>query len=381
MNQCKKILILIEWFYPGFKAGGPIQSCVNLSLALKSEHDVYVLTTDTDHGEKEPYPNIITDKWVIQSDLGISLFYISRKNYNLKFLGNQIQLVNADIVYLNLLFSLPFVLYPLWLKYRAKLNATLIVAPRGTLYQSAVSLKAYKKKPLLNLLRLLGLSNKVIFHATNSREAAAVSHYFPGSEIVIANNLPSMLQPEFLSLPKQIGSLKCIFIARIVPIKNLYFLLQLLGCCRMDIDLSIVGPVEDEAYWISCSKAIDQLPSNIKVHYLGAKENKEMIPLIQQHHLFILPTQGENFGHTIFESLLAARPVLISDQTPWLDLTDSKAGWSLPLNDSSKFIAVLNQVAGFSQQEYDAYAISAWDYADKFIHNPNLKKPYQQLFN
>ena len=59
----KKILVLVDWFAPGFKAGGPIQSCVNFAFAMKKEFSIHVLTTDTDHGETEPYPGITAGEW------------------------------------------------------------------------------------------------------------------------------------------------------------------------------------------------------------------------------------------------------------------------------------------------------------------------------
>jgi len=60
----KKRLILIEWFAPGYKAGGPIQSCVNICRALHTQYDIFVLTSDTDHGETAPYPGKISNQWI-----------------------------------------------------------------------------------------------------------------------------------------------------------------------------------------------------------------------------------------------------------------------------------------------------------------------------
>ena len=31
----KKILVLVDWYEPGFKAGGPIQACKNVVTSLK----------------------------------------------------------------------------------------------------------------------------------------------------------------------------------------------------------------------------------------------------------------------------------------------------------------------------------------------------------
>jgi glycosyltransferase involved in cell wall biosynthesis len=157
-------------------------------------------------------------------------------------------------------------------------------------------------------------------------------------------------------------------------------LLQVLKNITHTISLSIAGPAENEDYWNECKKLIDQLPQHISVQYVGAKNKKEINALLQQHHLLLLPTKGENFGHAIFEALLAGRPVLISDQTPWLQLEKSKAGWDYPLNKPELFSSKIAELAEMDQQEFDLYAKGAWQYAHDFINNPALTEPYKMLF-
>lgn len=377
----KKLLICIEWFTPGYKAGGPIQSCVNLCLALNKYYDIYVLTTDTDHGEPAPYTNITPNQWQYQHNLGVTVYYAQKTTVSFKQFTTIVKNVNADYLYLNLLFSPKFALYPLWLKYLGAIKSDVIICPRGSLYESALSLKWWLKKPLLLLLNVGKLQSKIIFHATNKREEIAILKYFPASNIRIADNLPNCQQNPFETLVKSSGSLNCIFIARVVPIKNLLFLLELLSTQQAKIKLTIAGPIEDAAYWETCKKQIDLLPSNINLQVLGAIPNSELETLLHQHHLFILPTTGENFGHAIFESLRAGRPVLISDQTPWLQLTNVNAGWHLPLQNKPAFQTILEEASGWDQQQFDVHANAAYTYAQNFINNPLLTKPYLQLFS
>ncbi|UEG49447.1 glycosyltransferase [Ferruginibacter lapsinanis] len=376
----KRILILIDWFAPGYKAGGPIQSCVNIAFALKDEFEVFVLTTDTDHGEIVPYSNVSTNEWIDYEQSGIMVYYARKRSLSFDQIKNEITSVNADFVYLNLLFSPYFAIYPLWLHFRNKISGKVILCPRGTLYESALSYKAYKKRPFVFLYKLMGIAKKIKFHATNEREFEAIQKYFPGSNVVIADNLPNTNQPAFTGCIKNVGSLHCIFIARIVAIKNLLFLLNVLENVKADVLLTIVGPAEDNNYWETCKQKIATLPDNIKTTYLGAKQNNELLRLLQQNHLFVLPTTGENFGHAIFESFLAGRPVLISDQTPWLGLKQYKAGWDLPLAKPELFTEAIEQLASCDQQEFDTYANSAWQYANNFISDPTLKQQYYKLF-
>jgi glycosyltransferase involved in cell wall biosynthesis len=116
------------------------------------------------------------------------------------------------------------------------------------------------------------------------------------------------------------------------------------------------------------------------VDYLGPKRNDELIPILQRHHLFILPTSGENFGHSIFEAFLAGRPVLISDQTPWLGLTVGQIGWDISLQDPAAFAGAIEEAAQWDQPLFDDWARAAWTYAHNFINNPDLRAQYLRLF-
>ena len=373
--------MLVDWFAPGYKAGGPIQSCVNFAFALRNDFDIYVLTTDTDHGETEPYPNILSNQWTESSGDGFKIFYAKKQGLSLKQLKQVMLDVRADYVYLNHLFSPHFVVYPLWLKYTGQLQGKVVVCPRGALYASALSVKSYKKKPFISLFRWLGIQKKIIFHATNKREETAINDFFSGSKVVIADNLPNTNQPAFLSCTKNKGELKCIFIARIVPIKNLLFVLDVLEKTKANVEVTVIGPAEDKNYWAECEKKIALQPTRVKVNYQGPKRNDELAAMLQQNHVFILPTTGENFGHSIFEALLCGRPVLISDQTPWLQLEDKKAGWDLPLSQPDQFVQRIEEAASWDQQAFDVWAHSAWRYAHDFISNPELHSQYLQLFS
>jgi glycosyltransferase involved in cell wall biosynthesis len=378
--QKKKVLILVDWFAPGYKAGGPIQSCVNLAFALKKYFDIYVLTTDTDHGEAKPYKEIISDRWINDLDKDIQVFYAKKKKLNAGLLKKHIVETNADVVYLNHLFSPLFVLLPLWLKFTGQLKSNIVVCPRGALYKSALAVKSWKKFPVLFFLRVLRLSKNVIFHATNEQEKIAIDKYFPGNRAIIADNLPQTNQPEWQSYKKEVGSLRCIYISRIVPIKNLLYLLACFQKVKANVFFTIIGPVEDAAYWNECEIAIKSLPLNINVIYAGAMKNSELLAAMHKHHIFILPTAGENFGHAIFESFSAGRPVLISDQTPWLELEKEKAGWALPLSTANGFIDKIELAAAWNQASFDEWSKGAWDYAHHFLENKVKIEPYIRLF-
>lgn len=380
-NKKPTLLILVDWFTPGFLGGGPIQSCKNVAFFLKDRMDVQVLTTDTDFNAAAPYPDITANQWIRNLDPGFTVYYAAKTGINRKQVKAVLQQCGADILYLNQLFSPLLVIYPLWLKLTGAIQGTVVLCPRGALYESALDVKRWKKAPFLFALRFLGIQKKIRFHATNEREKAAILKYFPGAVVRIADNLPNTQQPGWTSIPKDPGSLRCIFIARVHPIKNLLYLIERIIEADRNIHLTIIGPFEDKAYWEKCRQLIDSAPQGCTFEVLGPVPNQELSAYLQAHHLYVLPTQGENFGHSIFEAFLNGRPVLISDQTPWKNLKDNRSGWELPLDATQDFTTALQQAVDWNQADFDSWTKAAWNKAHEFIRNPELEKQYTELFH
>ncbi|MDX2248421.1 MAG: glycosyltransferase [Bacteroidia bacterium] len=375
------IMILIDWFAPGFRAGGPIRSCVNLALALQKDCEIFVVTTDTDLGEDEPYREIESDQWIDYSER-VKVWYFSRKGLRMNRLESLLREIAPDFVYLNSMFSVPFTIWPLWLMVRGRTEAKIILAPRGMLKPAALAYNPLKKQVYLKLMRFSGIPRKIIFHATNPEEAHNIRTVL-GQEthVRIAPNLPQMFQKPLRKITKQPGKLKLAFLGRVHPYKNLLWLLQRLGNLRGNVKLNIYGPMEDESYWDQCTDVISALPENIVVNYEGGLQPDEVTHALEASHFHTLPTQGENFGHAIFESFLVGRPVIISDRTPWLDLEENKAGWVIPLNEPRQYEMILQKALEMSQEEYDIWAEKSWNYAQEYIRNSQLKEKYLALFS
>ena len=52
MHQKSKILVFVDFFLPGYKAGGPITTIENLTNALKDKFDFSIITRNYDLGEE-----------------------------------------------------------------------------------------------------------------------------------------------------------------------------------------------------------------------------------------------------------------------------------------------------------------------------------------
>ena len=377
-----KLLILTDWFAPGYKAGGPIRSTLNLATLLQQDYQVRILTTDRDYGDEQAYPEIDVDEWITFQDSQIQVYYLSPKNIRRSAIQSIIKELKPDLIYMNSLFSLHFTLLPLAFRLA---TAKYILAPRGMLQAGALAIKSRKKFLFLKLANLFGLYSKVHFHATDIQEQEDIQQHIspPPKRIDVISNIPTIYQ-KGIQVDKYIGSVKLVFCSRISPKKNLEFLLQLLANFKdqsTEIEFAIIGPIEDEGYWRSCQNLIHQMPSNIIIKYVGPVPFSKLEEEIINHHFFILPTHGENFGHAIFEAFSAGLPVIISDQTPWKDLQEKNIGWDLPLSEPAQFVQAIEACLAMDQTTYGQMSKAAWQFATDFTEESGLIEKYRSLFS
>ena len=374
------LAIFVDWFQPGFKAGGPIRSVTNLALQLQGSCEVYIFTSDRDAGDQQPYPGITTNQWTDWQP-GIRVWYASPDRH--RAVEAEVRSLMPDAVYLNSMFSLPFTILPLRWHVRKALAPRVVLAPRGMLHAGAIQYGMRKKRLFIRAMRLLGAHKRVVWQATDQQEALDIRrHMGRASEVRLVGNVPTSdldaTQPAFP--PKTPGSAKLLYVSRIQPKKNLETLLQCLEKVTGTVHLDLVGPVEDEAYWLACQQHIARLPGNISVDYLGSKPHHEILDLMRHHHLFTLTTHGENFGHAIFDALLSGLPVLLSDQTPWNHVTGAQAGWTFPLSESGSFTKAIQEVVGWDHQQFSVRSRHARQLAIDYLNQSQFKSDYLRLF-
>lgn len=380
LHEKPLILVLADWFEPGYKAGGPIRSCLHFVQQMKDKYRLAVLTTDRDLHSDTPYENVITGKW-ITFDTGIDIFYSSPRLLSYKFILRQVQSLQPDFIYVNSMYSRYFTIYPLLMRRLGIIKQPIILSPRGMLKESALQFRKTKKKFFLAVLRLLGIHRQVRFHATDKTEHDDIRRQFgKNAEITLAPNFGGFVRSYPGAIQKKEKELSIIFVGRIHPIKNLHYLLELLPAVSGNILLTVAGSEEDKNYSVRCKNLVSKYPNHIEVRFTGEIPNRQLPELMRQHHIFALPTRGENFGHAIFEALAEGKPALISDQTPWRNLTAVKAGWDIDLQQKNEFVKTMQEAVDFDQQHYDEWSRAAWQHARQFSQQPDLKDLYYNLF-
>lgn len=373
-----KILIFIDWYKPGFKAGGPIRSISNLVDQLHEKANFFIITRNTDYLENTPYTTIKTNEW--NTIDGAKVFYFSQQHTNAKSIKKLIKELQPDTVYCNSLFSYYFTLLPIY--FSKKLNIRIVLAVRGMLSKGSLGVKSRKKAFFLQSAKFIGYFKNIIFHATTLDEKVAIKNAFGTKTIVIvANNLSQKKTLHFKEKQKINDELKLVSIARISPEKNTLFALEILKNCTKNIHFDIYGPIYNHEYWNKCQAEINQLPPNIVVHYKGILNHDEIDITLQPYHALFLPSTGENFGHIIIEAMQNSCVPIISDRTPWRNLAHQKIGFDLPLENQEFFAEKINFLAALSSNEFNEYSQNVFNYIKNIDNNVQDLEDYNQLFN
>ena len=375
--------MFVDWYLPGYRAGGPIRSVANMVRELGEEFDFRIVTSDTDFGASAPYQDIQPNTWTTGPN-GEQVWYFSGDQLNRAAINQLIDATPHQLVYLNSFFSLPFSLWPLW--HLRKQQHKVLLAPRGMLGAGALQLKATKKKLFLLASKATGLHSNIGWHASTEQEGAEIKAVF-GNKARVFTALNIAARNNYDNLPprtKQPGTLRLFFLSRISPKKNLLEAIQMLGTVEIQqgqrIVYDVYGPVDDAAYWEQCQQAIAQLPQGVEVKHHGAIANDDLAEHLAEAHCLLLPTRHENYGHAILEAFALGCPVIVSDQTPWRDLQAKGIGWDLPLSSEATFAATVRLCLEMPQQEFDRMSGKARTFAREFTSNQDVLEQNRSMF-
>jgi glycosyltransferase involved in cell wall biosynthesis len=376
-----RVLLFCDWYYPGFKAGGPIQSCTNLVKALAGEYQFFVFTSDRDLGDESPYA-VPVNQWV-PGAFGEEIYYRSPGRLGRNEFKAILDYVQPELLYFNSMFSIHYTILPLIYLGKRMGRYKLVLAPRGMLQQGAMQLKAGKKRIFLFLFRRLGWDRMIRFQATDQQELADIKSWFPRAELMLAENIPNRLESKPVAPLKEKGRARLVFISRVHPKKNLHYLLELLGSVDHGgtLELDIYGVADEPDYERRCRELAGGMRDNVQVRFMGPVNNRLVFDTLRSYHFFVLPTLGENFGHAIFEALTSGKPVLLSDQTPWRGLEQIRAGWDIPLSDREAFLGALETIILMDDNEYGYWSQGAFDLAAAYLAQAGYEDKYKKLFS
>lgn len=370
-----KLLILSQCFYPSKYRGGSTVSTVNLVKALNSYFDISVITTFHEIGTGEPYTQVRAGKNRI---FGCDVYYL--ENQKLGTVWKLIKDIRPSVLFVSSIFSamhsIPSLLYHKYTDPRVKL----IISPRGELLKEARKLKAWKKKLFLQAIRLTGLTRKTEFHATSREEQQELLSIFPNAPVHCISDLCLAEDNPYPRPVKVSGVLRIYTASRVHPIKNIDKAIDILKNVKGNIQFDIYGPIEDRTYFDACLEKAAGLEEGVKADYKGCLEHDKMPELISHYHLFLSPTRNENFGHSILEALQYGCPVVISDRTPWKNLEEDHAGYSIPLDRMEEFSGAIQNFADMEASQYRLWCDGAAAFPGKAMDLQRNIEEYKTLF-
>lgn len=371
-----KILITIDWYLPGTNSGGPVRSIANMVAHLK-DVNFYIITRNTDYCSDEVYANVQSNAWNKLAD-NVQVYYFSADQLTKQKLTAVMQSAKADVVYINGVYSKFFSIAPL--KIARELQHKTIVAARGMLSPHALQVKKLKKQLFLRWVNSKKAYKEVVFHATQEAEKADIAKVIKQyKSISVIPNFPRAVDTtENKAIIKQAGEVRFISLGRIAEEKGTLVSLAALQHCTGNVVVDLYGTIYSESYWEKCQALINSLPENIKVTYKGTLPADQVIDTLQGYHFLLLPSKGENYGHSIVESFMAQRSVIISKHTPWKDLAAKNIGFDVAENELPQTI---QNAIDMNNTEYTNITQSINQQLPTLLKVNELNDKYEALFH
>lgn len=371
-------MIFCDFYLPSYKSGGGMWTVVNLVDRFCDKYDFFIVTRNYDSkSDTKPYTTVKTDAWNKVGNANV--YYISKKTHTQKYFAELVGEVKPDAFFLNSAFSMPVVKFLSARRKKLIPDIPVILAPCGEMSQGALSIKPLKKKLFLQYAKAVNLYKNIIWKASFESEMEEIKDVMgKDSEVFVAADLvPKIILPDYSidwKAKKEKGSVKFVFISRLVPKKNIhYFLERLVEIKNGNVEFTLVGPLEDRDYWKKCQDIIKKMPPNVKVTATGAFEHqKDALKKVAESHFFVLSTLNENFGYVFIEGLSAGCPIISSDRTVWNELEERNCGWRIPLENENAWIERINKCIEMDEKEYLEMSNAARSYSIEWLDNPQF---------
>ena len=237
-----------------------------------------------------------------------------------------------------------------------KLGKPYVLSPHGMLYPTALAVKSWKKKILLNLWYNKDIMEATCLHATCQQEAEHCRQFgYKGPIAVIPNAVvfPKGVEIKESLYRDQSGRRQIGFLGRLHPIKKveniIYAIDKLSDELKSQISFQIMGKYDDQyEQWLK--DEVNRLHLENCVEFVGFVSGKEKYERLSKLAALMVPSAQENFGMIVPEALICGTPVYASLGTPWEELNDWNAGWWKD-NSSETIAGVIKEILSKSDKE------------------------------
>ncbi len=367
-------------FYPS-QQGGPCNSVYALAKGLvQAGHTVRVITTNFDIPESAGIP---FDQWT-QID-GIHAYYMSfpegitPMKINARVLmrpGRLISILEStacDMVHAAMLFT---VISHYTAEYGRIHGIPVIWSPRGSMLPYTFSRGTLKKALFLSMPRIRRGLTGCHFHATSDEEAHHVMEFmaqYSGENINYRiHNIPNLVDDEVFVRGSDMPPYPfkyMLHLGRVHPKKRLENLIAALPVAKIDLSTKLViagWTGEDSGYSRMLKSLVAKLGLGNRIIFTDKRiEGLEKARLYRHAEVFVLPSESENFGMVVVESLAQGVPVVASNKTPWQVLEERGAGYWV-CNDPESIAESLTRFFALNEHERKTFSANSLILANEY---------------
>jgi glycosyltransferase involved in cell wall biosynthesis len=327
-----RVIHVTPYFAPAFRYGGPPRSILGLCQALtKAGVDVEVFTT-TANGD-EPLPP--APEGTEYDGVRVRYFPLSWPKRYWRASGLRAALdralPQADLVHVHGLWNMTGSTAVARARAAGRPYA---ISPRGMLQPAAMKRNAALKTAAYWASERAHLRGAAFLHATSLVEREQLEAYGP-PVVTIANGVsPATVSQDAVDgLRRRIGidagDEVVLCLGRLHPIKRLDLLAAAFATVRRSrprARLIIAGP--DEGGYRARVEPLFA-PVAGATHWLGAVDAGTVGELFAASRMLVQCSDSESFGLSVAEALACGLPVVVTDRTPWSQVSELQLGYAV----------------------------------------------------
>jgi glycosyltransferase involved in cell wall biosynthesis len=173
-----------------------------------------------------------------------------------------------------------------------------------------------------------------------------------------------------------------LYLGRIHPIKKIENLIEAFSVVKVPQDTRLVlagWAGEDPNYTRTLKELVEKLNLGDRVVFTEKRvEGHDKATLYRHAEVFVLPSESENFGMVVLESLAQGAPVIASNKTPW-EILEKKGAGFWPANDPASLAESLTRFFSLSGDERKKLSANSSSLALEY-NNEALIGKYLQMY-
>jgi len=350
-----RVLYVIQVFYPS-QAGGPANSVYWATKHIDKGRVFPVIVS----GDKGLDVSVERNRW--RSTEAGRIIYVHNRVERMSIRQALVafrELPGVDAINLSSLFYPPSLFIGI---VGRLLGKKILWTAHGELDKPALKLSGRrKKKAAVKFLRWF-FGQRVLYHSTSDLETENI-------RAALGQNVRIIEIPNYMEIPPPVNEPKgdyILYIGRLHEKKGLEKLLKALVSSdkfhSSGLMLKIAG-VGQPIFENKLRSLVSLLGLENRVNFLGEVVGDEKQKLLGSARFTIVPSECENFGIVVPESLAQGTPVIASTGTPWASVADEKVGLWVD-NSPESLAAAIDRMLSLDENEYIKYCSRARSFVE-----------------